>query len=146
MIYMEETAEVIEVLDRELKIRLRRTAACQHCSSVNLCRPGGQECLTIDKPASLEVKAGDEIRVSISNKTFVWTVLFVYGLPTLVFILTIGLVDSWTGHSLLALVAGFLALSATLFLMIKVDKMVKKNQVLEVAVLGILGSEARSNL
>lgn len=135
---MEEIAEVLEVLDKEIKISLRRTSACDACASVNLCRPGGQQSLTIPKPADLSLRRGDVIKVAITDRAFLGTVFFVYGLPTMDFIIAVGLVEALTKNPLWALLVGLAVLAISLAFMILVDRIVKKKNGLHITVVGIL--------
>lgn len=138
---MEEIAEVIEVLDKEIKISLRRTAACDGCASVNLCRPGGKQYLMITKPTDLKVGRGDIIKVAISDRAFLGTILLVYGLPTLDFLIFVGVVEAVTKNPLFALLAGLAALIISLAFVVFIDRLVKRKNGPFVTVIGIVNKK-----
>jgi len=75
---MEEKAVVLEVKDKEAKVKIKRNKSCYGCGLCSL-NPSGMMVCEVDDP--LGVKVGDRVLVEIPDKSFLKAAFVLYLLP-----------------------------------------------------------------
>ena len=75
---MEEKAVVLEVKDKEAKVKIERSKSCRGCGLCFL-NPGGMMITEVEDP--IGVKVGDRVKVELPDKDFLKAAFILYLVP-----------------------------------------------------------------
>jgi len=84
---LEEEAIVIEAKGTEAKVQMEKKSACRTCSASFICHPVTHDFVDVVNPVGAE--KGQKVKVVVQPSLYVKASVLLYGLPVLIFILTV---------------------------------------------------------
>lgn len=105
-VMFKEVVEVIEVLDKKVKVRFEKNKACLCCNVSQICNRG-DGILIIPKRA-WDLKSGGRVEISIDERKVFLANLLLFLLPLVIFITTLILTKG--SQELFSFLYGFLAI------------------------------------
>lgn len=82
-----EVVEVIEALDKKVKVKFEKNKACLGCNVSQICNRG--DGILIIPNITGDLKSGDRVEISIDEKKVVLANLLLFFLPLIIFITTL---------------------------------------------------------
>ncbi len=103
---MEETGKVIDLINDKVKIEITSSRVCTHCSQSNICNPFGPNKKIVELKNSVDAQIGDTVKIEITEKTRFVSILIVFGIPVLCFLIGIFIGYQIAGDNLSAILGG----------------------------------------
>jgi sigma-E factor negative regulatory protein RseC len=103
---MEEIGKIIEQKDQEVKIEITPVGGCAHCSQSNICNPFGQNKKVIELKNTINAQIGDWVKIEITEKNRIASVLIILGIPIIFFLIGIIIGHEISGDKMSAILAG----------------------------------------
>jgi len=103
---MEETGKIIELIGTKAKIEITPSSLCGKCAQEKVCNPFGQNKKLIELNNTVNGQINDLVKIEIRAKSQVLTILLVFGLPALLFVIGVIIGQKIGGDKLATIFAG----------------------------------------
>ncbi len=103
---MEEVGKIVGLVGNKAQIEITPSAICGNCSQKNVCNPFSQNKKLIELNNTIHGQIGDLVKIEIKEKNRILTILLIFGLPALLFVVGVIIGQRIGGDKFAAIFAG----------------------------------------
>lgn len=125
---MDEIGKIIELKDDIAVIEITPSSGCSRCAQVNICNPFGKNKKVIELPNVINGQINDWVKIEIKEKNRVLSILLVFGLPILLFLIGVFIGTKTAGDNAGAILGGIGLILAFVIIKIINNYLNRKNK------------------
>lgn len=125
---MEEIGKIIALANGKARIEITPSGGCNHCAQAQICNPFGKNKKIIELPNTINAQVNDLVKIEIKDKNRILSILLVFCLPILLFLIGVVIGNQNAGNTSAALFGGIGLLLAFIIVKIINNYFLRKNK------------------